>query len=874
MIWIRRFFAVLLGILFIPLLIVTLIILRSNDTLLSADFYVDQLRKADLFNFLYDEALPAAVGDIGDTDVAGTSVDLRPLADRGVVALRGLFPPDWLQEQSEEIIQQWLPYITGDSDEFAILIPTADRLDALGRVLTVELQEGNSYTLIFDDVIAPIADDQLGENGRLPFGVSLPAESTVASAQQVFPAQWLQGHVDNVTGQLVPYLSGETDSFAITFPIADRIQVAVPAAKSLLADSNVYNLLSNPEFETEVGKVLADSGELPCGIVVTAAEVVPLIGEVVDPQWIQQRTESTLDQISLYLTDPGADTILAIPLSDRIKAALAGEDAPVKLFLRDIDAYDKVYRNCLVREITNLVSLAAGGGASTPEAPAFSLDISETMSIAITNQELQQALTDVLDAVGPEWVQEQVEGTIDAALPYYIGEADHFAAELSLEEVRREVGFVFGDLVERKLSEAYEALPPCSVQEALSLSQTGLGGVVPSCRPRAYSVEEVQQALGVPGPTLSRELLETFCGCDLSYALDGVTLQTILDTVGIDLGDMVAESLGQLLPPALIFCDTVTYQQRCDIGLLDSQSPDQQTTLNNVLDVTRNGFTYTDADLREQLTDQGETIDRVLDWTRNGFSYTDADLRDDLGTDRAERLDDLLRWTSVGFTEADLLDLITDDGSNIQAVADFEEFDRARGWIGLGRSLSFLPYVVLGLVLAGIGFLGGRSWPGRIGWAAVVLSITSLLVYLAFGPVYDNVVGTFINDEFDEVRANQVRDGASVFEMVMVDKFLTIGSTFIDDFVSGIATRALVLLIVALAGLGVVIFWPWIFRPSRPVVALADGPRAEASPAWDAPDEPTVEVIPEEPPSGSAADADTPDESSSEESSDTPQEDR
>ena len=880
MIWIRRFFAVLLGILFIPLLLVTLIILRSNDTLLSADFYVDQLRKADLFNFLYDEALPAAVDDIDDTDVAGTSVDLRPLADRGVVALRGLFPPDWLQEQTEEIIQQWMPYITGDSDEFTILIPAADRLDALGRVLTEELQEGNSYTLLFDDVIAPFADDQLGENGRLPFGVSLTAESTVASAQRVFSAQWLQGHVDNVTGQLVPYLSGENDSFAINIPIADRIQVAVPTAKSLLADSNVYNLLSNPEFEAEVGKVLADTGELPCGIVVTAAEVVPLIGEVVDPQWIQQRTESTLDQISLYLTDPGADTILAIPLSDRIKAALARNDAPVKLFLRDIDAYEKVYRNCLAREITNLVSPAAGGGASTPEAPAFSLDISETMSIAITNQELQQALTDVLDSVGPEWIQEQVEGTIDAALPYYIDEADHFAAELSLEEVRTQVGFVFGDLVEQKLTEAYEALPSCSVQEALTLSQAGLGGVVPSCRPRAYSVEEVQQALGVPGPTLSRELLETLCGCDLSYALDGVTLQTILDTVGIDLGGMVAENLGHLLPPTLTFCDTVTYQQRCDIGLLDSQSPDQQTTLNNVLDVTRNGFTYTEADLREQLTGEDKTIDRVLDWTRNGFTYTEADLRDDLGTDGAERLDDLLRWTSLGFTQTDLWDRITDDGNNPE---DFEEFDRARGWIGLGRSLSFVPFVALGLLLAAIGFLGGRSWPGRIGWAAVVLGIASLLVYAAFGPVYNNVVGTFLDDQFDEVRADQVSDGASVLEVVMMDKFLTIGSTFADDFVSGIATRALVLLIVALLGLGVVIFWPWIFRPSRPVVALADGPPAEASPAWDAPDEPTVEVAPEEPPSESAPDTDsgaeppredTPDESSSEESSDTPREDR
>ena len=625
---------------------------------------------------------------------------------------------------------------------------------------------------------------------------------------------------------------------------------------------------------------------------------------------------------SLYLTDPGADTILAIPLSDRIKAALAGEDAPAKLFLRDIDAYDKVYRNCLAKEIGNLVTPAAGGGDSTPETPAFSLDVTESVNITITNQELQQSLVDVLDAVGPEWIQEQVEGTIDAALPYYTGEAEHFAAELSLEEVRTQVGFVFGDLVERKLTDTYDALPACSIQEALSLAQAGLGGVVPSCRPRAYSVEEVQNALGVPGPTLSRELLETFCGCDLSFALDGLSLQDILDTLGINLSSLVAATLEDVLPPALTFCDTVTYQQRCDIGLLDSQSPDQQETLDNVLDVTRNGFTFTDADLREQLADQGEIvdqltdedeiIDRVLDWTRNGFSYTDADLRDDLGTGGAERLDDFRRWTSVGFTEADLQSLILEDLLELVLIDVFteadardltlywilkgqadspdpealEDFDRVRGWIGRARSLSFLPFVALALVLAAIGALGGRSWPGRIGWASVVLGIASLLVFATFGPVYDNVVGTIINDQFDEVRADQVRDGSSEFAILMVDKSLTIADTFIDDFFSGIATRALVMLILALAGLGVVIFWPWIFRPSQPAVALADGPPTEAPPAWGAADEPTVEVIPEEPPyedtpdepvlDESAPDEPTSDEPDEppEESSDTPREDR
>ena len=206
MIWLRRFFAVFLGILFIPLLFVTLIVLRSNDTLLSADFYVNQLRKADLFNFLYDEALPAAVDEIEPTDVAGTSVVLRPLADRGVVALRGVFPPEWLQE-------------------------------------------GDSYTLLFDDVITPIADyrlDQLKdeETGELPCGLTMSSEDIVLAIQPVASSQWLQGRVEHVTDELVPYLAGEAESFAIHLPLADRIEKSLAGGnapvKVLLRDIDAY----------------------------------------------------------------------------------------------------------------------------------------------------------------------------------------------------------------------------------------------------------------------------------------------------------------------------------------------------------------------------------------------------------------------------------------------------------------------------------------------------------------------------------------------------------------------------------------------------------------------------------------------------------
>jgi hypothetical protein len=58
---IRRVIAVGLGIIMIPLLIFTLLSLRVNDTFLEEQFYKDQLVEADVYNFLYSNALTLAI---------------------------------------------------------------------------------------------------------------------------------------------------------------------------------------------------------------------------------------------------------------------------------------------------------------------------------------------------------------------------------------------------------------------------------------------------------------------------------------------------------------------------------------------------------------------------------------------------------------------------------------------------------------------------------------------------------------------------------------------------------------------------------------------------------------------------------------------
>lgn len=643
MIWFRRFIAVFLSVIFLPVFLATLVVLRVNDTALAADFYVEQLRKADVFNFLYDEVIPAAIDELGQGE-GDPPPGLNLARDVLVVAMKETFPPEWLQEQSEDAITQLLPYLVGDSDGFTLSVDLAGRLEALGGVVEREL--GVNYDRVFEEVITPPLEDYLREN-ELPMGIRVESQSIVDAVQEVVPPDWIQARVEHVVDQLVPYLRGDVEHFAINLPIADRLEAAV---------------------------------------------------------------------------------------------------TPVKRLLREADAYGGVFDEVVSQLVTENISQFS-------ELP---------FGVTVTGEEINAALRDVLP---PEFIQEQTEAMIDELVPWVTGEQDSFAIVVPLDQRKDAMLAVIDGLVNQKIQEVADSLPACSVGEALDLVQTGLSGLIPSCRPTGYSLDEIKQELGISIPGITEEAIEEQMGIDLSIVTEGVTVEGIQEAFGIDI----------LGPVRAIIVDAL---------------PDV--------------FTYTDADLRETLgVEDEQTLDDALEWVRNGITYSDIDLRETLGLDGEGDLDRALRWLQEGFTDDALRDLVTDDGADPQAL---DGFDRYRGWLGLARSLWFLLVLLPLLLLAAVGFLGGRRWRSRAAWAATLLLFAAGTVYIAFGPVYSAIAKPIIDDQIAEAARGNTGVG-----LLMLNKSLDIVSTVVEEFVSGLESRSLVLTVVAAAVLGLSIFWSTLF---------------------------------------------------------------
>ena len=110
MIWVRRILTGPLGLLFFLFLLLTLLVLQINSTFLDPDYYPEQLREANVYEFILNELLASAIDEEREKerrerDAGGSGQDVgnTPFLSSGlsteqiVSSVNRALPPDWVQ---------------------------------------------------------------------------------------------------------------------------------------------------------------------------------------------------------------------------------------------------------------------------------------------------------------------------------------------------------------------------------------------------------------------------------------------------------------------------------------------------------------------------------------------------------------------------------------------------------------------------------------------------------------------------------------------------------------------------------------------------------------------------------------------------------
>ena len=226
MLTIRRALATFLGLVFVFLLLIARFAFRANATLLEADFYIDQAREADLYGFLSNELIPAGVDERlqeeGDLPF-GLTITGKEIGED----FKRVAPASWVRDQVETIIDEVGPYLTGSQESFQVTVALAERADAAVEVVQGIFIEANVRDFLFDEVITPAVEGNIGESVGLPFGVTFTDDEVISALNVTLTPEWIKEQQTRIADEVAPYLAGQTNSFRIAVPLAEPIDAAL-----------------------------------------------------------------------------------------------------------------------------------------------------------------------------------------------------------------------------------------------------------------------------------------------------------------------------------------------------------------------------------------------------------------------------------------------------------------------------------------------------------------------------------------------------------------------------------------------------------------------------------------------------------------------
>ncbi|MFH1639574.1 MAG: hypothetical protein ABIB93_04600 [Chloroflexota bacterium] len=311
MIWLRRMLAIVLAFVFLILTIPMLFVSRINSTVGNPEFLISELRRADVYNYIYDEVLPLAIEEI-QTEGDESTVHFSQLKPYLLPMVKEIVPPAWIQEQVEQGISEVMPYMLGDTQEFSVNIPLKGRVKAGVRALEDTLHQEGVFPEIYDQLINSVLDEAASSLEGLP----LSRDELKSAMTTALPSDWLLLQIDNALDEITPYLTSDKEHFTVQVDISGQMDDLEIVLTDILKKPETYDYFLDG-FLVPTLKQQLQSLQLPMDTIMTDEEITGMAAEVLPYSWYQTQVVSMSGQIFAYLDGTKPTLEVAIPVADR-----------------------------------------------------------------------------------------------------------------------------------------------------------------------------------------------------------------------------------------------------------------------------------------------------------------------------------------------------------------------------------------------------------------------------------------------------------------------------------------------------------------------------------------------------------------------------
>src|SRR4030042_1240802 len=229
MMWVRRITSLPFIIFFFLLFVVVLVVTQTNCAFSNPGFYNDQLRQADMYNFVDDEALPAALDEIETDESSDFQIDIAAIKEDLVSAAREILPPEWLEERVESATETLIPYILGDTATFTHTVEFKDRVEAAAEVIQDDILGGDPFNTLYEDAISQAADEALENLDEMPYSLTLDRAEIESFLRTAADKDWIVSQASEAIDAVMPYFTGESGHFTVTLNLYDRLNPGAAA---------------------------------------------------------------------------------------------------------------------------------------------------------------------------------------------------------------------------------------------------------------------------------------------------------------------------------------------------------------------------------------------------------------------------------------------------------------------------------------------------------------------------------------------------------------------------------------------------------------------------------------------------------------------
>ena len=334
MIWVRRFFVLPVGAVFLVLLAFTLFGARVSATLYDPEFYKRHLAEQEVYSFVLGDLAAAAVDELRDKpqDSLAEALPDNPIDALGlpttdlVRSLNVVFPHEWVQQQVEGAIDQVVGYLNGESDELDVHLAIDERVPAASDELKSLIGRSRIHALVLEHYVAAEVDEALAQ-GAEPLGVRLEREDVVAAIDGSVPEEWLIVHVNAAIDEVAAYMSSKQDTLRIHVPLYERADAAIVELNALYAGSGLDSGQLAEQIAAELEAALPPSVQFPFGVSLTAAEVAGAVAPELSGSWLDEQTRLVMASASPYIIGKTDDFSASITTVEGRESSLAAVEA-------------------------------------------------------------------------------------------------------------------------------------------------------------------------------------------------------------------------------------------------------------------------------------------------------------------------------------------------------------------------------------------------------------------------------------------------------------------------------------------------------------------------------------------------------------------